>query len=251
MQCTSRQMMSACIKVLPCCTARRQRELAAAAETELLLASIDSLGTRLQGLRTNLRTAEEQSRSADQAELRHIRREHEAENRCAMEAVREVGAVEQRLLEAQTAMQQTQASLGRAQRRRDQLRDELQVGEDSVRSAESGITQAKGVAEQVLVAMKQKVHELEETLRDHTAMEEMYETQIASLTAQVQSMETEASGQIDTEALKPALREFAASSDFDGHFSNIAEIMHLTLTEQRRVIANRQRQLDDDPEDPR
>jgi chromosome segregation ATPase len=150
-------MMSACIKVLPCCTARRQRELAAAAETELLLASIDSLGTRLQGLRTNLRTAEEQSRSADQAELRHIRREHEAENRCAMEAVREVGAVEQRLLEAQTAMQQTKASLGRAQRRRNQLRDELQVGEDSVRSAESGITQAKGVAEQVLVAMKQKV----------------------------------------------------------------------------------------------
>jgi hypothetical protein len=79
----------------------------------------------------------------------------------------------------------------------------------------------------------------------------MYEIQIASLTAQVQSMETEASGQIDTEALKAALREFAASSDFDGHFSNIAEIMHLTLTEQRRVIANRQRQLDDDPEDPR
>lgn len=243
--------MAVCIKVLPCCAARRHRELAAAAETELLLASIDSLSTRLQGLRTNLRTAEEQSRSADQAELRHIRREHESENRRAMEAVLEVGAVEQRLLESQTTMQQTQASLGRAQRRRDQLRDELQVGEDSVRSAESGITQAKGVAEQVLVAMKQKVHELEETLRDHTAMEEMYETQIASLTAQVQSMEAEASGQIDTEALKAALREFAASSDFDSHFTHIAEIMHLTPTEQRRVVANRQRQLDDDPEDPR
>lgn len=269
-------MQSICLKLLPCCSGRRHRDLAAAAETELLLASIDSLSARLHGLRTNLRTAEAESRSADQAELRDIRREHEAENRRAMEAVRELGAVEQRLLEAQTAMQQTQASLGRAQRRRDQLRDELQVGEESVRSAESGITQAKGVAEQVLVALKQKIYDLEETLRDHTSMEDMYATQITSLTAQVDSMEQEAAGQIDTAgdstrkshhhnttpviflerllvftALKSAIHEFAASSDFEIHFPHIASVLHLTPTEERRVMANRQRQLDDDPEDPR
>ena len=64
-------------------------------------------------------------------------------------------------------------------------------------------------------------------------------------------MEAEAGGQIDAEALKAAIHEFAASSDFDGLFPHIAEIMHLTPTEERRVMANRQRQLDDDPEDPK
>jgi len=236
---------------LPCCAGRRNRKLAEAAEVELLLASIDSLSTRLQGLRTDLRAAEEQSRSADQAELRHIRREHEGQSRLAMEAARELGAVEQRLLEAQTALQQATAAVARAQRRRDQLRDELQVGEESVRNAESGITQAKGVAEQVLVAMKQKVHELTETLADQTAMEELYATQVASLQAQVQSMEAEAAGTIDAAELKPAIVEFAASSDFDAHFAPIAELLHLTPMEQRRVIAARQRHLDDDPDDPR
>ena len=132
-----------------------------------------------------------------------------------------------------------------------QLRDELQVGEESVRNAESGITQAKGVAEQVLVAMKQKVHELTETLADQTAMEELYATQVASLQAQVQSMEAEAAGTIDAAELKPAIVEFAASSDFDAHFAPIAELLHLTPMEQRRVIAARQRHLDDDPDDPR
>jgi hypothetical protein len=70
----------------------------------------------------------------------------------------------------------------------------------------------------MLVALKRKVHFLEETLNDHGSMKSLYEKQIASLRSQsdeMQAQKLERAAELDLPRLKEAVLELAASSDFE------------------------------------
>ena len=60
----------------------------------------------------------------------------------------------------------------------------------------------------MLVALKRKVHELEETLADHASMECLYEKQIVSLRQQVAEL------QVRCYTFLRALRSHATASEF-------------------------------------
>ena len=214
-------------------------------------ASIETLNARLDGLVSDIKTATEQSHSAEHAELRSIRAEYEAAVKATSASERALQSVEGRKIELQTALQQHNSALGKLERRRKQLADELESGENSMRSAESGVHEAKGVAEGVLVAMKQKVHELEEVAADQETMKELYANQITQLEQEVAQLQEDAESRIDQPSLKRALFEFAASSDFETYFPILSEALRLTPSEARRCRAQRQMRLDQDPADPK
>lgn len=238
------------VLLLPCCAERRRRKLAAAAECELLLASIETLGGRLDGLRADVAAAMEQSRSAETAELRTIQREHDVQKRLTAEAVKEQKTAQQKEIEARTELQRHGSTLAKLIRRRQQLQEELEVGEDGMRHAETGVVEAKGEAEGVLVVMKRKVHELEEMSSDQQAMEDLYNTQLKVLKGQICTAESEAAERIDREGLARAMLDFTASGDFEAHWETIVDKARLSPHEARRSRQQRLTNIERDPSDP-
>eukprot|EP01047_Picozoa_sp_COSAG01_P057444 COSAG01_NODE_6640_length_3566_cov_3.548443_1_plen_211_part_00 len=102
-------------------------------------ASIETLQERLDGLVVDVRAAQQQSRSAEHAELRSIRAEHEDVSGAAARAEKGLRGVEHRRAELQTQLQQRSSELRRLERQRQQLTEELEMGEASMRHAESGV----------------------------------------------------------------------------------------------------------------
>jgi chromosome segregation ATPase len=102
-------------------------------------ASIETLQERLDGLVVDVRAAQQQSRSAEHAELRSIRAEHEDVSGAAARAEKGLRGVEHRRAELQTQLQQRSSELRRLERQRQQLTEELEMGETSMRHAESGV----------------------------------------------------------------------------------------------------------------
>lgn len=105
----------------------------------LAAASIETLQERLDGLASDVRAAQQQSHSAEHAELRSIRSEYEEANGAAARAEKELREVEHQRAELQTELQQRQSTLRKLERQRQQLAEELEMGEASMRHAESGV----------------------------------------------------------------------------------------------------------------
>eukprot|EP01050_Picozoa_sp_SAG11_P023596 SAG11_NODE_4784_length_1767_cov_1.585731_1_plen_102_part_00 len=99
----------------------------------------------------------------------------------------------------------------------------------------------------MLVALKQKVHELEETLQDQSSMEELFAKQMASLEHQANELEASADSnqfEPDMPALKAAVTDLAVTCDFERLLPRLSELLALTPAERKVVEAQRKKALD-------